>query len=105
MFTKVNKTKNSFLANSKVLFNGVKLYKRGLIGKNVDFRLTEREQNVINLVVRGLTNNEIAGILHISVHTVKAHLEAIYYKFGVVNRVQAAIKAVILGLVDIKALT
>lgn len=70
----------------------------------MDKNLTEREFNVISLVVKGLTNNEIAGILHISVHTVKAHLEAIYYKFGVTNRVQAAIKAVGIGLIDLQAL-
>lgn len=68
-------------------------------------RLTEREFNVISLVVEGLTNSQIAEKLHISVHTVKAHLEAIYDKFGVSNRVQAAIKAIVLGLVDINALT
>lgn len=67
-------------------------------------RLTEREFNVISLVVVGLTNSQIAAKLHISVHTVKAHLEAIYDKFGVSNRVQAAIKAIVLGLVDINAL-
>ncbi len=64
-------------------------------------RLTEREFNVISLVVDGLTNSQIAEKLHISVHTVKAHLEAIYDKFGVSNRVQAAIKAIVLELVDI----
>ena len=64
-------------------------------------RLTEREFNVISLVVEGLTNSQIAAKLHISVHTVKAHLEAIYDKFGVSNRVQAAIKAIVLELVDI----
>ena len=68
-------------------------------------RLTEREFNVISLVVEGLTNSQIAEKLHISVHTVKAHLEAIYDKFGVSNRVQATIKAIALGLVDINALT
>ena len=67
-------------------------------------RLTEREFNVISLVAVGLTNSQIAAKLHISVHTVKAHLEAIYDKFGVSNRVQAAIKAIVLGLVDINAL-
>ena len=66
--------------------------------------LTEREFNVIILVVKGLTNTQIADILHISVHTVKAHLEAIYYKFGVTNRVQVAMKAVGLGLIDLEAL-
>ena len=45
--------------------------------------LTERELNVLSYLVKGLTNEEIAKILHISVHTVKAHLEAIYEKFQV----------------------
>ena len=71
----------------------------------VENRLTEREFNVISLVVKGLTNSQIADRLHISVHTVKAHLEAIYDKFGVTNRVQAAIKAIVLGLIDINILT
>ena len=68
-------------------------------------RLTEREFYVISLVAKGLTNSQIAEKLYISVHTVKAHLEVIYDKFGVSNRVQAVIKAIVLGLVDINALT
>lgn len=67
-------------------------------------KLTEREFNVISLVTKGMTNNEIADNLHISVHTVKAHLEAIYEKFEVTNRVQAVIKAVLLGLIDLNRL-
>ncbi len=66
--------------------------------------LTEREQNVLFYVSQGLINSEIAEKLHISVHTVKAHLEAIYDKFGVKNRVQAVVKAVVLGLIDINCL-
>lgn len=66
--------------------------------------LTEREQNVILYVAQGFINSEIAEKLHISVHTVKAHLEAIYDKFGVRNRVQAAMKAVILGLIDLSSI-
>ena len=62
--------------------------------------LTEREKNVLHYLALGLKNEEIAKKLHISVHTVKAHLEAIYEKLGVKNRVQAAIKAVILEIVD-----
>ena len=67
-------------------------------------KLTEREFNVISLVTKGMTNNEIADNLHISVHTVKAHLEAIYEKFEVTNRVQAVIKAVLLGLIDLNSI-
>ena len=66
--------------------------------------LTEREKNVLFYVAKGDVNSEIAAKLNISVHTVKAPLEAIYDKFGVRNRVQATIKAVILGLIDINIL-
>ena len=63
--------------------------------------LTERERNILYLLVEGFTNKEIAEKLYISIHTVKAHLEAIYEKLGVNNRVQTVIKAVKLGLVEI----
>ena len=62
--------------------------------------LTEREKNVLHYLTLGFKNEEIAKKLHISVHTVKAHLEAIYEKLEVKNRVQAAIKAVLLKIVD-----
>ena len=66
--------------------------------------LTEREVSVLFYLTQGLTNDEISNKLHISVHTVKAHLEAIYDKLAVSNRVQAAIKAVKLELINIKEL-
>lgn len=55
--------------------------------------LTERERNVLYYLTKGYKNNEIGNKLNISVHTVKAHLETIYEKLGVNNRVQAAMKA------------
>ena len=67
-------------------------------------KLTERERSVLFYLSTGLTNEEIADKIHISVHTVKAHLESIYEKLNVSNRVQAAMKAVALGLVDTKAI-
>ena len=66
--------------------------------------LTEREQEVIEYLAKGLKNEAIANLLHISTHTVKAHLEAIYEKLQVSNRVQAAMKAVVLGLIDVNIL-
>ena len=66
--------------------------------------LTERELNVIHYLAQGFTNEEIAKKLHISVHTVKAHLEAIYDKLNVTNRVQAAIKSKKYNLIDLKVL-
>ena len=70
----------------------------------MDCYLTEREKNVLLNLAQGLTNEEISARLHISVHTVKAHLEAIYDKLAVSNRVQAAMKAVVLGLIDLNVM-
>ena len=66
--------------------------------------LTEREMKVLFYLSKGLTNEEIGAKLNISIHTVKAHLEGIYDKLKVSNRVQAAMKAVKFGLVDINTL-
>lgn len=59
-----------------------------LNGKNECSLLTEREQEVVELVKRGWTNQVIADKLHISVNTVKKHLQNIYDKYSVKNRTQ-----------------
>jgi len=61
--------------------------------------LTEREQQVLEFVVMGKSNSEIAEELVISVHTAKAHVCSILQKMSVDDRVQAAVKAVREGLV------
>lgn len=48
--------------------------------------LTNREIEVIKLVCLGYSNRDIAEELIISTHTVKAHLESIFYKLGARNR-------------------
>jgi len=60
--------------------------------------LTEREYEVLKLVVLGKSNNEIADELTISVHTAKAHVCSILQKMSVADRVQAAVKAVRKGM-------
>lgn len=62
--------------------------------------LTNREIEILALVVDGKSNTEIAKDLEISVHTVKAHVCAILHKMSVDDRVQAAVKAVRSGLVN-----
>ena len=55
--------------------------------------LTEREEDVLVTVARGLTNSEIAQELHISLSTVKTHLTALMNKLGARNRVELAMWA------------
>lgn len=52
------------------------------------YALSEREVEVIDLLVRGLTNQNICDQLHISVNTVKSHIKRIYKKLNVTNRLQ-----------------
>ena len=61
--------------------------------------LTQREYEVLKLVVDGKTNNEIAKVLTISEHTAKAHVCNIIQKLVVDDRTQAAVKALKEGLV------
>ena len=56
--------------------------------------LTERERQVLQLIVQGKNNQDISTELHISIHTTKAHVGSILGKLCVNDRVQAAIKAI-----------
>ncbi len=53
--------------------------------------LTQREREILSIVVGGATNEEIANKLYISPHTVKTHIYNIFKKINVPNRLQAAI--------------
>jgi DNA-binding NarL/FixJ family response regulator len=57
-------------------------------------QLTEREIEVLKLLVQGKSNTEIAKELIVSVHTAKAHVCSILQKMCVDDRVQAAVKAI-----------
>ena len=60
--------------------------------------LTDREQEVLQLLATGLSNRELAAILFIADSTVKTHVEHIIGKLGVSDRVQAAVWAARHGL-------
>ncbi|MDQ3678474.1 MAG: response regulator transcription factor [Actinomycetota bacterium] len=62
--------------------------------------LSPRELDVLRLVVDGCENSEIARRLYLSASTVKHHVSSALEKLGVDNRIQAAVLAVRLGLVD-----
>jgi LuxR family maltose regulon positive regulatory protein len=55
--------------------------------------LSEREIEVLQLIAEGLTNQEIASKLFLSLNTIKVHTRNIYGKLSVNNRTQAAARA------------
>ncbi len=62
-------------------------------------QLTERETEVLRLIVDGFSNADIAEKLYVSIHTAKAHVCNILQKLSVDDRTQAAIKALKGGIV------
>jgi DNA-binding NarL/FixJ family response regulator len=62
--------------------------------------LTQREKDVLQKIIDGETNLEIANTLNITENTVKKHLQSILYKLHLNNRVQAAVYAVRESLFD-----
>ncbi len=64
--------------------------------------LSEREMEVLECVVRGMSNKEIAGLLGISHQTVKNHVTSILRKFSVEDRTQAVVYALKHGWVQLK---
>ncbi len=62
--------------------------------------LSEREQQVLQLLAQGSSNQDIAQDLVIALDTVKRHVSHIFSKLGVTNRVQAVKQARELGLLD-----
>jgi LuxR family maltose regulon positive regulatory protein len=59
--------------------------------------LSERELVVLQLIAGGLTNQEIAAQLFLTLNTVKAHTRNIYSKLDAHNRTQAVVRARALG--------
>ena len=61
--------------------------------------MTAREQEILELIARGMDNVEIAQTLFLSQHTVKNYVSSILVKLQVENRIQAAVRAVRRGMV------
>jgi DNA-binding NarL/FixJ family response regulator len=61
--------------------------------------LTQREREVLELIARGCSNQEISARLHISRLTTKTHVSRVLTKLGLDSRVQAAVAAYETGLV------
>ncbi|RAG82395.1 DNA-binding response regulator [Streptacidiphilus pinicola] len=81
----------------KRVAEGARVFPRDEVNGAV--QLSKRELDVLQHLVLGLSNPEVAALLNLSRHTVKQHTSTVYRKLGVRNRAQAASRAQELGLV------
>jgi DNA-binding NarL/FixJ family response regulator len=63
--------------------------------------LTEREREIVRLVLEGKSNDEIAVALRTSRKTVEYHLSRLYERFGIMTRVELALRADHEGWLDV----
>jgi DNA-binding NarL/FixJ family response regulator len=76
-----------------------RLIRRGSSRQHSDLLdLSNREVDVVRLIVAGMSNKEIGGNLHLSEKTVKNHVSRIFTKFNCTARTQAAVYAMRVGL-------
>ena len=64
----------------------------------IELGISKREYDVLLLLGKGLSNQEIADQLYVSMNTVKTHTSRIFEKLDVKNRTQAILKAQEIGL-------
>jgi NarL family two-component system response regulator LiaR len=67
--------------------------------------LSRREVDVLKLAATGISNQEIAKRLCITIATVKAHLSSIFRKMEVASRAEATVKGIRIGLVTLEDLS
>jgi DNA-binding NarL/FixJ family response regulator len=63
--------------------------------------LTTRELEILQIISKGLSNNEAASVLNLSKATIRTHLEHIYEKLDVSNRVEAVTEGLREGLISL----
>jgi DNA-binding NarL/FixJ family response regulator len=79
-----------------------RLVRRAREGTEVRASLTPREHEILLLISRGLTIQQIANRLGISPKTVETHVAKLYRKLEVRTRVQAVARAAALGLIELR---
>jgi PAS domain S-box-containing protein len=84
---------------SRIVTDHARDARRALASMELD-RLTRREREILQLVVTGQTNREIARTLGLGVGTVKNHVARLLPKLGAADRTQAAVRAVEYGLLE-----
>ena len=76
--------------NSEFIFNQKAFVKTGL---------SKRELEVLELMAKGLSNQQIADTLFVSLNTVKTHCSGIFFKLDVKRRTEAVESARQMGLI------
>jgi DNA-binding NarL/FixJ family response regulator len=70
-------------------------------GRDPTVRLSERELEVVTLVVEGLSNDEVATRLGIGAKTVESHLRRLFERLDVASRTELATRALREGWLDV----
>jgi len=85
---------------SRVVQEYPTLARQAAVDRSPLSRLTDRERDVLARVARGMTNQQIASDLIMSLSTVKTHLQSIFRKLELPSRTEAAVLAVREGLLE-----
>lgn len=68
---------------------------------DAETNLTKRELEILQIIAKGLSNNEAANVLGLSKATIRTHLEHIYEKLDVTNRVEAVTEGIREGIISL----
>ncbi|GAA5090947.1 response regulator transcription factor [Chryseobacterium ginsengisoli] len=89
----------------KVVWNNEKIFHKDFqTTEKLDFDkniVSKREKEIINLISKGFTSDEIADKLYISKHTIETHRKNIFNKLQVNNIAALVKKSIILGLIEV----
>lgn len=81
-----------------VLLDEIRKYDEHINNRN---KLTNREEEILKAIVKGLSNKEIAEKFNITEQTVKNHIVNLFRKIQVTDRTQAAVYAIKMKIIDL----
>lgn len=85
----------------RIIENSGKSDGQGFPREDVVCMLTDRELEILQIIAKGLSNNEAAKVLGLSKATIRTHLEHIYEKLDVTNRVEAVTEGIRQGIINL----
>ena len=83
---KISIAKDKFLDNIGFLVIAQEV--KGIKQLKIIYKITDRESEIIQDIIYGMTNKEISNELSISERTIKTHITNIYNKLGIDNKIQ-----------------